>query len=90
MKIRDILTTQGMARSGAEADRLCKQGSVRVLKAECQGGFPIDPEQWRKVLDPREEIESGLPIIVGTGHWRLVSRNGQQGYDQLRGVGRAN
>jgi predicted rRNA methylase YqxC with S4 and FtsJ domains len=89
MKLSDILVEQEMARSKAEATRLVKQGSVRVLKDDCVGGYPIDPAQWGKITEPRTEIKPRTPLIVGNGHWRLVSRDGAVGYDQLWGVGRA-
>lgn len=88
MKLREVLTTQNMARSNSEADRLIKQGSVRILKSECAGGFPINKEEWQKITDPRFEPDAGTPVIVSNGMWRVVTRDGAVGFDQLRGVGR--
>jgi len=89
MKLKDVLVQHGMARSNAEADRFCKQGSVRVLRDGCEGGFPIDKERWEKVLDSRTEIRENVPVIVGSGLWRCVPRLEGAGFDQLQGVGRA-
>jgi hypothetical protein len=91
MKVRSVLTSEGLARTGGEADRLIKGGAVLM------GG--CDPEcrffatgycscgQWQKVTDPRAEAEKGAVIKVGAGLWRTVARiDGKQGFDQLRGV----
>jgi hypothetical protein len=89
MQLRDILVEQDMARSNSEAVNLCKQGAVRVLKAGCDGGYPLDSAQWEKVLDARTDISSGTPVVVSNGLWRCVTRNGAVGFDQLQGIGRS-
>ena len=70
-----------MARSGAEAQRLIKQGAVYAggcippcnarnlpYKCVCKG--------WRRVTNPAEDVMSGDVVRVGDGNWRLLKREG--------------
>lgn len=94
MKLVKALVLLDMARSGAEANRLVKQGSVwfggcippcnaRVFpyKCTCDG--------WKKSTNPIEEVSAGQVIRIKDGSWRLLNRiDGQQGFDQVVGIGR--
>lgn len=92
MRLVKVLTETKLARSGAEAVRLIRQGAVTVggCSPDCQfihiGVCTCDG--WKKIIDPIAEIESGLAVKVGTGHWRLMTRTGKVGWDQVKGVGR--
>lgn len=90
MKLFRVLSSQGLARSNAEAQRLVKSGAVRVggCSADCDffhtgncncGG-------WERITDPTQEIAQGLVVKVGTGFWRLVTKMESRGFDQLPGV----
>lgn len=120
MKLAKALTETGMARSGAEAQRLVKQGAVlvggctplcplRATPPECTCQQQIDEilqgkeriakpcrvkhgvctcGGWTKIINPAEEIESGVVMRIGKDDWRLVQREGSAGFDQVRGVAR--
>lgn len=92
MKLDLAMFTSRMARSRAEAQRLIKQGAVSVGgcvedctffstgKCTCGG--------WEKITKPNHEVPAGWCIKVGSGFMRTVKREGAQGFDQLRGVGK--
>jgi hypothetical protein len=92
MRIGKALTVAKLARSGAEAARLVKQGAISIggCKPECSffdtGG--CDCGGWEKVTDPLREIEAGVCIKVGKGFYRLVNRLDGAGWDQVNGIGR--
>jgi hypothetical protein len=112
MKLSKALTETGMARSGAEAQRLVKQGAVLVggcippcNMRRCCGDneeshlgepcplpvsmqFKCTCENWRKVTNPIEEIDSGEVMRIGDGGWRLLKREGVTGFDQVPGIAR--
>jgi hypothetical protein len=94
MKLAKALIELEMARSGAEAQRLVKQGCVWVggcippcnarlppFKCTCNG--------WRKVLNPVEDVPEGQVLRIGDGSWRLLpSSDPNRKFDQVRGIGR--
>jgi predicted rRNA methylase YqxC with S4 and FtsJ domains len=93
MRLAKILVAAKMARSGSEANRFILQGAVYVggCEPDCEF-FSIGKcscDGWRKVTSPIEEIESGLAVKVGSGHWRLMNKIDGSGWDQVNGVGRA-
>lgn len=92
MKLAKALTELKMARSGAEAQRLIKQGAVLVggcvppcnarlapFKCVCDG--------WRKITNPTEEVKPGEVVRVGDGNWRLLKAEGSSKFDQIPGIG---
>jgi hypothetical protein len=94
MKLVKALTELKMARSGAEANRLVKQGSVWIggctppcnarvfpFKCTCNG--------WHKATSPTEDVPVGQVIRIKDGSWRLLTRmDGSQGFDQVPGINR--
>ena len=94
MRLAKALVLLKMARSGAEANRLVKQGSVLVggcippcnarivpFKCNCCG--------WQKITNPIEEISADTVLRIKDGSWRLLLReDGKQGFDQVIGIGR--
>ena|ERR1035441_3309519 len=94
MKLVKALVLLNMARSGAEANRLVKQGSIwfggcippcnkRIHPFVCTCGG------WKKTTNPTEEINAGQVIRIKDGSIRLLTReDGKQGFDQLVGIGR--
>jgi hypothetical protein len=92
MKLAKALVETGMARSGAEAQRLVKQGAIIV------GGCisPCNPRKapynpctcggWRKITNPAEEVKGGEVMRIGCGNWRLLKKEGSQGFDQVQGI----
>lgn len=96
MKLALVLTSSGLARSNGEAARLIKQGAVTVGgcattcdwfttgKCSCGG--------WEKITDPRADVAAGLAVKVGSGNWRVMTRDnqGKPGpvYDQVPGITR--
>jgi predicted rRNA methylase YqxC with S4 and FtsJ domains len=93
MRLAKILTLEKLARSGSEANRLILQGSVYVGGCELGCDFfttgKCSCDGWKKVTSPIEEIESGLAVKVGSGHWRLMNKIDGTGWDQVKGIGRA-
>ena len=94
MKLVKALVLLNIARSGSEANRLVKQGSVWIggciepcnarifpFKCVCNG--------WHKSTNPNEDVLSEQVIRIKDGSWRLLTReDGQNGFDLLRGIGR--
>ena len=96
MRLIKVLTSSGLARSNAEASRFIKQGAVTVGgcdpactwfttgKCSCGG--------WTKVTDLSADIAEGLAVKVGSGNWRVMTRDnqGKPGpvYDQVPGITR--
>jgi hypothetical protein len=94
MKLVKALVLLNIARSGTEANRLVKQGSVwfggcippcnsRIapFKCTCDG--------WKKSINPIEEVSAGQVIRIKDGSWRLLTReDGKQGFDSVPGIGR--
>lgn len=94
MKISKLLVVTGLARTGGEANRLVKQGAVQVGGCDPDCSFFNTGRcacgGWEKVVNPVEDVQSGMAVKVGTGMWRLLPRiDGQQGFDQVPGVARA-
>jgi len=71
-RIDKLLVVAGMAQSVSEATRLLKGGGVAVDR--------------QRVIDPRFAIPVGKPVLlkVGKSTWRLVPREGRQGWDGFR------
>ena len=91
MKLSKALVETEMARSGAEAQRLVKQGGVLVggCIPPCnmrQSPYKCTCGGWRKIVNPVEDVQTGEVMRVGDGSWRLLSREGAQGFDQIRGI----
>jgi hypothetical protein len=92
MKLSKALVETKMARSGAEAQRLVKQGAVLV------GGCipPCNPRKepynkctcggWKKITNPVEDVNSGEVMRIGDGSWRLPKKESAQGFDQVPGI----
>jgi hypothetical protein len=92
MKLVKALVLLNIARSGTEANRLVKQGSVwfggcippcnsRIapFKCTCDG--------WKKSINPIEEVSAGQVIRIKDGSWRLLTReDGKQGFDSVPGI----
>lgn len=93
MKLAKALTALRVARTGAEAQRLIKQGAIWVggcippcnarlppYKCVCNG--------WRKVLNPAEDVPAGQVVRIKDGNYRLMNRlDGQSGSDQVPSIG---
>lgn len=84
-----------MARSGAEANRLVKQGAVWIggCIAPCnkrEFPFVCTCNGWHKSTNPIEDVPSGQVIRIGNGMGenRLLVAEGRVGFDQLMGIGR--
>ena len=92
MKLNQALVNLEMARSVTEATRLVKQGSVSFGGCSKDCGFfdtgKCDCGGWAKATSPVQEVDHAVVIKVSKGFWRIVERDGRQGFDQLRGVGR--
>jgi hypothetical protein len=97
MKIVKALVSLKMARSGSEANRMVKNGSVIAGGCidPCNGRMPpykCTCGGWRKITNPTEEIPSGYVIRIKDGSWRLLVREGAVKstgtvYDQVPGIG---
>ena len=97
MKLVKALTALKMARSGSEANRMVKEGSVLVggCIPPCNGRLPpykCTCGGWRKASNPAENIDAGTVLRVKDGSWRLLVREGSVKatgtvYDQLPGIG---
>src|ERR1700678_2888933 len=87
------MTALKIARSGSEAQRMIKQGSVLVggCIPPCNGRIPpyhCTCNGWRKVTDPAEDISAGQVVRVKDGNWRLMNRlDNASGFEQVRGIG---
>lgn len=92
MKLAKALVALGMARSGAEAQRLVKEGAVLAggcippcnarlppYKCVCAG--------WAKVTNPAQDVAAGVVLRVKDGNYRLLKRDGSQGFDTIPGIG---
>jgi len=94
MRLVKALVLLKIARSGAEANRLVKQGSVWFggCIEPCNGRlspYKCTCDGWKKSTNPTVEVFAGQVIRIKDGSWRLVQReDGQKGFDQLPGIGR--
>ena len=94
MKIVKALVLLKMARSGAETNRLVKQGSVWFggCIAPCNARifpFKCTCNGWKKTINPIEEVHLGQVLRVRDGSWRLLTcEDGKQGFDQVIGIGK--
>ena len=92
MKLAKALVELKMARSGAEAQRLVKQGAVLVGGCIPPCNARLAPyvctcNGWKKITNPVEDIAPGTVVRIGTGTWRLLQRDGKQGFDAVPGIG---
>ena len=93
MRLAKAVTSLNMARSGAEANRLIKQGSILVGGCITLCNARIEPFKctcngWKKITNPVEEIDDGTVIRIKDGSWRVLPKDGKPGFDQLPGIGR--
>ena len=95
MKVVKALVELGMARSGAEAQRMVKEGMVWA------GGCitPCNPRRapytrctcngWHRAKLPTEDIPEITVLRVKDGNYRFMKRmDGQSGIDVVKGIGR--
>lgn len=68
-----ILVAAGLTSTTSEATRLIKGNGVRFKQGLA----------WEPVPDPRTKLPEGKPVIVRIGKtsWRLVPREGRDGWD---------
>lgn len=90
MKLAKALVALNMARTGGEAQRLVKQGSILVGGCIPPCNARLHPYTcncggWRKVTNPTEEIKPDEVIRIGSGNWRFVKDDKK--FDQLPGIG---
>jgi hypothetical protein len=42
---------------------------------------------WKKITNPAEDIAPGVVVRIGDGSWRLLTREGITGFEQVPGIG---
>jgi len=95
MKLVKALVWLDMARSGAEAQRLVKQGAVWIgagCTPECEFrrvSFRCTCGGQRKATNPVEDLEDGTLFRVGDGNYRMLKprMDGKDGFDCVPGCG---
>ena len=92
MKLVKALKTLGMARTGSEANRMVKEGSILVggCIPPCNARMPPYKcvcDGWRKATNPVEEIPAGTVLRVRDGRWRLLTGDVPNKFDQVPGIG---
>lgn len=91
MRLTKVLTEMGLARTGGEANRLIKQGSVSI--GGCYAGCSFistgrcDCGGWEKATQPTQDIAPRTVVKIANGFYRTIPKiDGEKGFDQLPGV----
>lgn len=92
MKLAKALVAMGMARSGAEAQRLVKQRAVKIGGCIPPCNMRLPPYEcscngWSIEINPAKDVPAGVVLRIGSGDYRLLKREGQQGFDVVPGIG---
>lgn len=77
MKLISLMVDCELASSRGEAERLVKQGAVRIGGCEARCSFfetgKCTCGEWRKATSPTEDVKPGESVKVGSGFGRTTN-----------------